>query len=62
MRRDVEAADFDESELDDLAARRPVEGEERYSLGGMSSDEEEGHGGKRANGATNGVANGKREK
>lgn len=54
-RRDVEAAEFDESELDDLhSARLPrtgereggrgigvgIEEEERYSLGGMSSEEE----------------------
>ena len=43
MRRDVEAADFDEAELDDLHVVRPGEADmerERYSLGGMSSDEE----------------------
>ena len=44
MGRDVEAADFDESELDNLNARTPrSEGmdRERYSLGGASSDGEE---------------------
>lgn len=47
---DVEAADFDESELDDLHVAEPHEDvveEERYSLGGASSDEEaemNGHG------------------
>ena len=46
---DVEAADFDESELDDLQVVRREDGmeRERYSLGGASSDEEEemnGHG------------------
>ncbi|MCJ1475412.1 Cell death protease [Lambiella insularis] len=43
MRSDVEAADFDESELDDLHVVKPGEVDmerERYSLGGMSSDEE----------------------
>ncbi|MCJ1377649.1 Cell death protease [Xylographa soralifera] len=57
MRRDVEAAEFDENELDDLHVVGPGEGDmerERYSLGGMSSDEE-GDGGK---GAANGHANG----
>lgn len=41
--RDVEAADFDEAELDDLHVASPRDdgGEERYSLGGASSDEEE---------------------
>ena len=38
MRRDIEARDFDENELDDLNARKA--GESRYSLGGMSSDGE----------------------
>ena len=43
IRRDVEAADFDEAELDDLRVEGPHEGteEERYSLGGASSDEDE---------------------
>ncbi|KAI9829028.1 MAG: Cell death protease [Thelocarpon impressellum] len=49
--RDVEAGDFDESELDDLHVRRPHDDEEddddameadRYSLGGASSDEDDG--------------------
>ena len=44
MGRDVEAADFDESELDDLPATAPKSeglGRERYSLGGVSSDDED---------------------
>ena len=43
-RGDVEAADFDESELDDLHVVRMEDGmeRERYSLGGASSDDEEG--------------------
>jgi carboxypeptidase D len=41
LRRDVEATDFDENELDDLRAGEGAEGRERYGLGGMSSDEEE---------------------
>ena len=42
--RDVEAVDFDEAELDDLHVTSPLDegNEERYSLGGMSSDEDEG--------------------
>jgi len=43
MDGDIEAADFDESELDDLHVTSPREadiGRERYSLGGASSDEE----------------------
>ena len=41
--RDVEAADFDEAELDDLhvASPNPHEDEERYSIGGADSDEDE---------------------
>jgi carboxypeptidase D len=44
--RDVEAADFDESELDDLHVVEPREegegaAEERYSLGGDSDEEDE---------------------
>ena len=40
--RDVEAADFDEAELDDLHVASPYdEGSERYSLGGASDDEDE---------------------
>jgi len=40
--RDVETADFDESELDDLhvTSPEPHDGGGRYSLGGESSDEE----------------------
>lgn len=42
--RDVEAADFDEGELDDLHVVEPREAgaERRYSIGGESSDEEDG--------------------
>lgn len=58
--RDVEAADFDESELDDLHVASPDPhddgAEERYSLGGASSDEEEKE---RPNGRANGHANDK---
>ena len=45
--RDVEAGDFDESELDDLHVQTPQEEDDnemeaqRYSLGGASSDEED---------------------
>ena len=39
MRRDVEATDFDENELDNMRPERV--GAPRYSLGGVSSDEEE---------------------
>ena len=40
--RDVEAADFNEAELDDLHVEEPREerGDERYSLGGASSDDD----------------------
>ena len=56
--RDVEAADFDESELDDLHVASP-EGqedgvEERYSLGGDSEDEDIGRQNGHANGHTDG--------
>ena len=42
-RRDVEAADFNEAELDDLHVEGPHEGAEegRYSLGEVSSDGED---------------------
>lgn len=54
--RDVEAADFDESELDDLHVTSPDPhddgAEERYSLGGGSSSDEEGKG--KSNGHANG--------
>ena len=57
--RDVETADFDESELDDLHVASPdshdEEPEGRYSLGGASSDEDEKG---KANGHPNGVADG----
>jgi len=57
--RDAEAADFDESELDDLhvASPQPQEDgvEERYSLGGDSDDEDKG----KPNGRANGRADGK---
>ena len=51
--RDVEAADFDESELDELHVRTPTEDmdRDRYSVGSASDDEEAKHG--------NGIANGK---
>ena len=47
--RDVEAADFDESELDELHVRTPTEEMERdrYSLGSASDDEGEGEKGSR---------------
>ena len=56
-RRDVEAADFDEAELDDLHVEEPDDGmrEERYSVGGASSDEEE----EKRDGQSNGNANGR---
>ena len=40
--RDLEAGDFDESELDDLHIRTPTDGnlDGRYSVGGASDDEE----------------------
>ncbi|PKS05801.1 hypothetical protein jhhlp_007630 [Lomentospora prolificans] len=38
--RDVEAGDFDESELDELHLETPTDGKSRYSIG-MDSDEEE---------------------
>ena len=57
--RDVETADFDESELDDLHVTSPdphdEEPEGRYSLGGASSDEDEK---RKANGHPNGDADG----
>ncbi|KAK3500226.1 Alpha/Beta hydrolase protein [Neurospora hispaniola] len=42
-RRDVEAQDFDESELDDLHLSKPEDphADSRYSIGGASDDEEE---------------------
>ncbi|KAL8874257.1 MAG: hypothetical protein Q9174_000377 [Haloplaca sp. 1 TL-2023] len=61
--RDVEAADFDEGELDDLHVKEPrEEGTQRYSIGGESSEDDVGD--SRKAGA-NGHANmdvGKREK
>ena len=56
--RDVEAADFDESELDNLHRPEPgtLSDEQRYSLGGESSDEEEKYNDK--DGLVNGDANG----
>ncbi|KAL8831963.1 MAG: hypothetical protein Q9191_000562 [Dirinaria sp. TL-2023a] len=59
-RRDVEAADFDEAELDDLHVEQPHEGteEERYSLGGASSDEEDEKKVEQVNGRAIGNANG----
>lgn len=48
--RDVEAADFDENELEDLGPRKPGGNERRYSLGDASSDEESDKHGKNADG------------
>ncbi|KAK3903841.1 Alpha/Beta hydrolase protein [Staphylotrichum tortipilum] len=47
-RRDVEAGDFDETQLDSLHVRSPVEGEGevRYSLGESEGESEEEDGGK----------------
>lgn len=42
--RDLEAADFDESELDDLHVATPTDRDERYSVGGGSDDDREGKG------------------
>ncbi|KAL8916341.1 MAG: hypothetical protein Q9172_006347 [Xanthocarpia lactea] len=54
--RDVEAGDFDEEELDDLHVTEPrEERRERYSIGGESSDDE--NGGSKM-GAANGQSNG----
>lgn len=52
--RDVEAADFDESELDELHVRTPTEDveQDRYSVGTSSEDDEEEE--KPANGKANG--------
>jgi len=55
--RDIEAGDFDESELDELHVASPREADihrERYSLGGASSDEDG-----EANGHENGNGKGK---
>lgn len=51
--RDVEAADFDENELDELHVRTPTEDMERdrYSVGSASDDE-----GEKRNGHMNGGA------
>jgi carboxypeptidase D len=51
--RDVEAADFDESELDELHVRTPTDDadRDRYSVGSASDDED---GEKHGNGHTNG--------
>ncbi|KAL8666216.1 MAG: hypothetical protein Q9202_001723 [Teloschistes flavicans] len=55
--RDVEAADFDEGELDDLHVREPrEEGDGRYSIGGESEEEEDV--GDLGKGGVNGQANG----
>jgi len=44
MNRDVEAAHFDESQLDDLHVDTPIEEshDDRYSVGGASDDDEDG--------------------
>ena len=64
MRRDVEAADFDESELDDLQAMPPREdgtSRERYDDGNISSDEEgDMNGNGEKNGKGNSYPNGRR--
>ena len=54
--RDVEAADFDEAELDDLHVAEPHDGREtgRYSLGAASSDEEDEKKVHRSNGFAHG--------
>ncbi|KAL8827707.1 MAG: hypothetical protein Q9170_006906 [Blastenia crenularia] len=56
--RDVEAADFDEGELDDLHVVEPRdEGRERYSIGGESSEDDIGESEKKSkhiNGTVNG--------
>ena len=61
--RDVEAADFDESELDDLHVTSPnpqEDGiEERYSLGGDSDEEDIGKANEKANRHANGTVDGK---
>jgi carboxypeptidase D len=59
---DLEAADFDESELDELHSRTFDSGmdHDRYSLGGASSDEE-GEGNLREKGKTSGKQNAKTE-
>jgi len=51
--RDVEAADFDESELDELHVRTPTDDvdRDRYSVGSASDDED---GEKHGNGHPNG--------
>lgn len=55
-RRDIEAADFDEAELDDLHVEEPHEGidEGRYSLGGASSDDNNEKRPEQPNGHANG--------
>ena len=52
--RDVEAADFDETALEDLRSSNGGGEEDRYSVGGASSDEEDGEedGDKRRHGAS----------
>ena len=61
--RDIEAVDFDESELNDLhiASPDPQEDgvEERYSLGGDSDEEDIGRTNEKANGHANGRVDGK---
>lgn len=44
--RDLEAGDFDESELDDLHVATPTERDDRYSVGGGSDDEDRGMNGR----------------
>jgi len=61
--RDVEAADFDESELDELHIQTPTEemDRDRYSVGSASDDEGEKGKGKKINGSRRG-ANGSQSK
>jgi carboxypeptidase D len=49
--RDVEAADFDESELDELHVETPTEGMDNYSVG--SASDEGGRSERQGNGGTN---------
>ena len=53
--RDVEAADFDEAELDELHVQTPEDemAREQYSVGSASDEEDEGY---MKNGRSNGKA------
>ncbi|KAH8596330.1 pheromone-processing carboxypeptidase kex1 [Bisporella sp. PMI_857] len=48
--RDIEAADFDESELDELHIQTPTDVPDRYSVGSESDEEDEKHGSGHVNG------------